>query len=453
MQWATGGSRHLAAGTSSPAAVESKSAAQLKDSRKKELKSIGKLVDEVERDYQFKLGYLTIEALITSVDVTILPPEAYRADRRAMTFAGNMQTIWNATLPHAIRAFAFGRAAFEKVYTHDDAASLILLQSLNFLPFENTEMKIDDLGAFAGIKLKGHAKDPITLEPNESWWMALDPTAIEPHGKSRYLGAAQEVLRSRQRLWQLMRVWYNRFSVGEGVGRFPEPEGAEKQDPAEHPRQKMINVLEAAESGAVILLSSEQYVNADGTPNGKYKYDFTPSAGLRDGSPLDTRQTRLDAAALRSIGVPERSVTQDADTGSYAMAEAHMQVLFATCDGVLDQIAASFEKYVIQKLEGMNWPQGSQPGVKLEWTSLRQQYAEQKAAAAAPAPAPGFGLANRQLAAAAKDSPPDPGNYDQIATKAAKEAAEIFAELQAELSKPGARRDLLDESSEHWGRL
>ena len=134
----------------------------------------------------------------------------------------------------------------------------------------------------------------------------------------------------------------------------------------------MAAMVAEAESGGTLLLSSARYVNNDGTLSDKFLYDFDPSDGLRDGSALDTRLTRLDAAALRSLGIPERALTQDSETGTNAMAQAHQQVLFATCDGVLSQIVESFKKYVVEKLVAFNWPAGSQPVIEIKWTPLRE---------------------------------------------------------------------------------
>lgn len=370
---------------SGPAACVPKHAEQLKDNVRKERRGISKLVEEIESDYQFKLGYLTVQALILGVDVSIVGPEG---DPRAAALAQNLQSIWDQSLPNAIRSFAYGRAAFEKIFETDPANSLVKLASLDFLPFENTELVLEDAGAFGGIKLTGKGKEPITLEPRCSWWFALDPTPIEPHGRSRYIGAPMLVYDDRTSLKRQAKIWYDRFAIGQAVARFPEPEGAEKDLPEEHPRAKMQAMVSEAESGGTLLLSSARYVNGDGTLSDKYMYDFDPSDGLRDGSALDTRLTRLDAAALRSLGIPERAVTQDSETGTNAMAQAHQQVLFATCDGVLDQIVDSFKKYVIEKLVEFNYPAGARPVIDVQWTPLR----ETLKATQQTSPTPGFDI-------------------------------------------------------------
>ena len=199
---------------SGPAACVPQHAEQLKNSVKKERRGIGKLVEEVESDYQFKLGYLTVQALILGVDVEIVGPEG---DPRAAAIAANLQAVWDQSLPSAIRSFAYGRAAFEKIYEADHVNSLTKLASLDFLPFENTELVLGDGGAFGGIKLTGKGKEPITLDPRCSWWFALDPTPIEPHGRSRYIGAPMLVYDDRSALKRQAKIWYDRFAIGQAV--------------------------------------------------------------------------------------------------------------------------------------------------------------------------------------------------------------------------------------------
>lgn len=412
---------------------------QFANDRKAEPSGLAALVESIESDYQFKFARLVIEALILSVDVQIVVPEG--ADARAVALAKNLQQRWAEYLPNALRCFAYGRAAFEKSY--EPTPGLTLLSGLDYLPFHLSELSLDESGNFTGIILKGKDKEPIPLPPESSLWVALDPTVTEPYGRSRYLGAAKAVFDKRQRLDKNEQIWDGRHAIGQGKARVPDPTPGEAEQQGTKPADVMAASIQEMESGGYLILSNQQTTNAAGDPTGAYEYDITFSEGLKDGTPLIQRRQQLDDAVLRSLGSPERATTQNSDVGTNAMAESHQLVLYATCDGVLSQIINAFQKWVIDKLEVINWPD-QRPGIKVVWTGLRQRAEEEaKAKASAPAPSPSpFGFSQRQLAT---DAPPaqlsDP---EAMAARAAREAAAIWAGIKAAAADP----DKID-----WRRL
>lgn len=390
----------------------------------KENRGIAKLVNEIECDYQFNLGMLTIKALVESIPVSVNE----QADLRARALAANLLRHWRETLCQSFRSFAYGRAAFEKTYRRD--GGLVLLDSLDYLPFELTEMVLDEHGDYDGVKVKPKGGGEFVLPAESTWWMALDPTPTEPHGRSRYLGAPFEVFKQRQDLAKQFKIWYQRFAIGHGVARFPEPDGPEDFREEDHPKYKMAAMLAQIESGGIALLSSLQYANSDGSPTGTYQYDYQPSPGMSDATPLSTRLQSLDAQALRSLGVPERAVTQDESTGSYSMAEAHQLVLFATCDGIMEQLTNSFERHVINAAIKLNYQPGNQPSIRLAWKSLREQAMERKEAeqkAKLQPPVAPFGPRTM----ATKPAPVKVATPEELAERAARENAVIWAELEA----------------------
>lgn len=260
----------------------------LRTAARREPNSIAKLVESIEQDYQFKLGYLVIESLVKSAPVLIeveqIPESVDRSGVDAL--AGNLRESWTQALPSAIRSFAYGRAAFEKTYRFDAATGLYLVADLDYLPPEYTKLVLDDQGSFCGIKLEV-GDDSILLDAPRSWWFALDPTATEPHGRSRYLGAPLDVWKARRQLDEQERIWYSKFAIGHGIARAPDRmestppyqagsqlsnTNGETNDPMEVLRRE----LTAIESGGILILSSRTY--PDGTP----LYDYTESEGQRD---------------------------------------------------------------------------------------------------------------------------------------------------------------------------
>ena len=349
----------------------------LRSAAKQEPTTIVRLVDSIEQDYQFKLGYLVIESLVKSAPISIeietLDPG--RDQSRAEVLVDNLEAVWSQALPSAIRAFAYGRAAFEKTYRFDRANGVYLVADLDYLPPEYTELVLDGDGCFAGVKL-AVGKESTLLEPSRAWWFALDPTATEPHGRSRYLGAPFDVWKERRQLEEQERIWYSKFAIGHGVARAPErveplppyqasgnktlDDGSGTNDPMEVLRHELASI----ESGGILILSSRTY--PDGTP----LYDYKESEGQRDSSPLEQRRQMLDVAALRSLGIPERAITQDDRSGSRAMAQVHLEVLYRTCEGILDQLIASYQQYVIRKAVEINWPENRRPSFRMRYRPI-----------------------------------------------------------------------------------
>lgn len=348
----------------------------LRSARQKEPNTIVRLVSEIERDYQFQLGYLVIRSLIQSASVSI---DIESADDRTARLCENLMEKWTQSLPHAARAFAYGRAAFEKTYRYDQSTGLLLLAGLDYLPPEYTELALDDEGRFAGIQLES-GEQKVLLGAEHSWWFALDPTATEPHGRSRYVGAPQEIWRARRKLEEQERIWYSKFAIGHGVARAPEksdlpptyqdaPAGSDDMlDPMEAMRRE----LAAIESGGILILSSRC------SPEGKFYYDYDETEGQRDSTPLEHRRQMLDVAALRSLGIPERAITQDSQTGSRAIAQVHLQVLYRTAEGILDQITASFDRYVVAKAVEANWSARNAPTHRTTYRPLGEVVASQE---------------------------------------------------------------------------
>lgn len=344
--------------------------------RRPEAKSIGKLVKEVEEDYQFSLGVLALKALIQGAKVSI----EVDGDARAQLLADNLQQTWQEMLPHCLKAIGYGRAAFERWYDYEPKSSLYTLGGLDYLTFEQTDMLLSEEGAFRGVKVRPKNSDPITLAPERCWWFALDPTPQEPHGRSRYLGAPLNVLIQRQKLGKNEAAFLAKFALGHGMAKAPSEypkttvggKGTSgEMDDHGQPITPIVDVmrqLETLRSGGVLVLPSET------DESGKPLFEYTPPASqAASAEPLENYRRALDAAALRSLGIPERALTQDGATGSYAMAEAHRKVLAHTVEEILTQVVASYQQYVIDKAVELNWSAGRRPVLTMVWQPISDE--------------------------------------------------------------------------------
>lgn len=411
-----------------PDAIGPKAAGIVYGGRENEPRDLTALVNAIEADYQFKLGYLTILGLITSVEFTA--PET--GDSRANALSQNLLNRWKAAIPHAFRAFAYGRAQFEQWYRY--SGSMLELAGLEPLPYDLATPEFDDNGLYCGLTVKAErSKDKVSLQAEDTWYFALDGSSVAPWGRSRYLGAAQAVLRERQEIAKQRKKWFSKLAIGKAVARYPWDENATTAVAANLPLQKLKKALEEIDSGGTLLLPATRERDASGGMTGPYKYDYVESQGMRDSSALVAETSRLDSAALRSIAVPERAVTQDAEVGTNAMSQAHQLILASNADEVLEQMYASFESQVIKRACYVN----SVPAIQFSWKGLRAQLME-KAAQQPAAPAAPFS-AQLAIGDAAPVIP-----VEEISKRAAAEAAAIWAAIEQVAN---------ERNADAWGRL
>jgi len=320
----------------------------------REPRSIKELVEKIESDPQFLLGKLVIKSLVCSAKVAIECDEQYRDD------ADQLTELWEKTLPHAFECFGYGRVCFELRYgAYENGRRPIA--GLDPLPFEDTEMILDDAGEFTGVKIKAK-QESFQIDAACVWWCALDATAKQPHGRSRYRGAPLKVWKWRQESDHNWSLFEKKHAIGHGVIRAPSAypnnmlarggdvgEVSKDSKPAD-PMEDAAVMIDALMSGGSAVLPSE----VDPVTNTPY-FSYDPPTTRLDASPIENRRRVLDAMALRSLGVPERAVTQDEATGSYSMAEVHWKVLARTCEEILLQIADSFQTNVVDRWTQQNF--------------------------------------------------------------------------------------------------
>ena len=314
-------------------------------------RGVAELVRRIEEDYQFRLGRLVIASLIQRTPVTV---QADSDDPAARALADSLTALWRQTLPDALDAFGHGRASFEKRFgAYDEQLGIRPLKALDLLPYDRTEPVTTPAGGFGGVRL-ADGDGPVTLSPEHCWLFTLDASAEHPHGRSRYLGAPLAVWRQRRRNERHLDVWLDKFALGHGVARAPAryPAGG---DPDANPMQDMADMLEALRAGGVAVLDSA--TDEDGRP----LFDYDPPPSGQHAGPLENRRRQLDAAALRSLGIPERALTQDEATGSLAMAQVHWQVLATTCEGILAQVVVGYQRYVVDAAVALNFAPPRRP--------------------------------------------------------------------------------------------
>lgn len=347
----------------------------LKEKREPKPANLDELVERFRSDPDFKLGVAVIRSLVQSAGVSVeFEGDIYDEDDATLDIVQtDLVDAWKRSIRDASQVCEYGRCAFEKVISLNHETKVYGVSYLSYLPFKWTDLVFDDTGAIKYIRFGDYEKedakegeDYVDLPPTQAWWITYDAEITNPWGRSIYKGAPEKVLEDRVKHEKNSDNFYRRYSVGLSVGKAPakheiegeadyegEPETDQSGEIVD-PMAEMVSALEAAENGGVIVVRSGNYP-PDSEGFGAPMYEFSDEADVKDASGMENRQRILDAKAYRSIGVPERSITQDGETGSRAVAGVHLQVLWDAAGFVLSEIAKSFNTSIAKHVAWLNW--------------------------------------------------------------------------------------------------
>jgi hypothetical protein len=317
------------------------------------------VIERMERDYQITLAKLTLMANLQAVEVRVTTTSS---DARAKFLAGDLVKLWKSNLPKMAEFIVKGRVAFEKVWAWDNEAKVNKIASLQELPYRQTEMLLDD-GKFNGIQLKGKGKEgeekeqKLDIPAQNSWWLAMDGTAVEPHGKSRLLGAPNEVYKERAQALKLRAMFVRRMVLNGGVAHVPSNAVMEDGQVIDV-FQEMAKAHDARLSGGLMILDNVR------DESGNYEYDITDPPSILNPAPLDDHIDGLDSEQLQAFGIPPKTVIEGESAGSFAMVSQQRLTLDAVVEGILQQLEQSFQRYVADKVRDYNF--GLNSGVKFE---------------------------------------------------------------------------------------
>lgn len=351
----------------SPAATKSiggKTHVVIADHIKPEAKDIAELVPKMRDDEQVSFAEFTLKACIKRIDVFITTESQ---DARAIALADKLQALWTKSLDDFLEFIAYGRSAFEKINDYDGESNLRFPCKLDHLPFSLSSMELAD-GQFAGITV-GKGDNKITLTPSESLWVALDTDALNPHGRSRFLGAPYRVWQRRQKVvgnGGLEDKFLSRFALRGGVAHVEPTVTDEKTG------QQIDNLAATAEAYQMLLSGGLVIFPNTQTDEGDWANDITESASAMDPTPLTNTIENLDIRMLRAFGIPEKTVI-DNGAGSWDLVSLQMLILWAVCEGLLQQMVDAYQAGVIDPAVSENFIAASGVEIKATFTKPSQQ--------------------------------------------------------------------------------
>jgi hypothetical protein len=325
--------------------------------REPEPHGIADMVEKMRTDYQVAFCEKILAANISAVEVTFSASD--ESNPTAQAFAAEMQTLWDQTLPSMLDAIAYGRVAYESVWC--SKGTFQHQRKLEPLPFRESRMRLTDDGEFDGIDLKAKDNSWIKIDDPNSWWLALDATKKQPHGKSRFLPAPYEVWKDKKGAKENRRTATSKWALRGPVVRGPITDFDEQTGQNYDVLSAMAPAVDIWSKGGMLYLGNDRDT---GFSDDRYRFTIEQAdlTGF-DPNALNVTIERLDVEMARAFGIPEQVIMEAGAVGTYGSIAQKMLLLYAQVENLIDQFISSFERYVIGKAEEVNGlPTGSVTG-------------------------------------------------------------------------------------------
>lgn len=310
----------------------------------------------MRRDPQIALGLAAIKAPIMSL--------SWRVECEDPVVASFVEEalspLWRHLVRSSLNAVDFGFQAHEKVWTVQELRvrarrngevfeqsfpQAVLYKKLKDIDPERVRMLADETGGFRGIKL---VDSEVTLPPQKCFVMSVGREWGNLYGASR-LEAAYEP-------WHWCRVLYNYCN------RYFERKGdppIKARAPAELRVDAQGNQVNALDEAAACV----QSLKAGGTAvfpderdeQGNLRWDFQYMLDDKRADMFIDYIAHLQVMKLRALLVPERVLTQEAETGTYALAREHTETFLKTEELLLAELLDHVNRYLVPPLVFYNF--------------------------------------------------------------------------------------------------
>ena len=123
-------------------------------------------------------------------------------------------------------------------------------------------------------------------------------------------------------------------------------------------------------AGGMLYLSNDRDPYSKEGQEYKFAVEQADLTGF-DPTAINDTIERMDVEMARAFGIAEQTIMEAGGVGTYGSITQKMLLLFAVCEGILDQWCRSFEKHVIAKVLAVNGLPAE--SITLSYTSLAQR--------------------------------------------------------------------------------
>jgi hypothetical protein len=324
-----------------------------------------RILKKMRVDAQIALGLSAVRAPVTGVSWWA----ASRNEEAARFVEAALSPVWTQILRTSLTAVDFGFQAAEKVWEvrdveYDFAGARrrrrgAVIRKLRDLDPEGVAITVDDRGDFAGVRTSESF-----IPAEKCFVMTLEKEWGNLYGRGR-LEAAYEPW-----YWgSVMYMFANRYFERKGdpaiIGRAPAEERTDSEGNRVRTLDEAARVISSLRSGGTAVFPDER----DESGNLRWAFEY-----LIDDKRADmfiAYIEHLQVMKLRAILVPERMMTQDSATGSYAMASEHTETFLRNEEGLLSEIIEHVNRYIVRPLVEFNF--GADVDVRIETGGVRRK--------------------------------------------------------------------------------
>lgn len=327
-----------------------------------EQKSFGEIVRMMNCDYQVKFANFVIGANVAAVQVSISVEDG--DGQKSALLADKLQKLWERSVPAMMDSIGFGRVAFEKSFDFDPAGPVTFIDKLEAIEFEDSSLRLTADHQFDGfdVRVKRNPDQWLPVEPWAAWWLALDATAKNPHGISKYKGAVEQAWKTKVKSMDNREMYVRRFAIRGGVARGPETFTDERTGRVYDGAEMMGEAAQNLYSGGQMFLPNTPHSDTRLADKGEYEWKFEEAnVTALDPAPILNVIDKDDVAILRAFGIPEKTAIEGDAVGSFAMISEQILTLFAVVDAIVAQWVASFQRYVVDQSRELNYGDGPGP--------------------------------------------------------------------------------------------
>ncbi len=304
----------------------------------------------MRRDPQIRLGLNIIKAPILALDFWV---EGDDGEISAFVEAA-LRPIWRSLLRSSLNAVDFGFQAHEKVWKLGGLvvdgpggqrrySDVFLYKKIKDLDPAEVALLADERGDYAGFRqgeIEVAAEKTFVMTAGREWGNLYGRSRLDFAYESWYWAA-------------IMYMFCNRYFERKGdppiLGRAPAEERLDKDGATINTLDEAATVISNLKAGGTAVFPDER------DEAGNLRWDFQYLLDDKRADQFLRYIEHLAVMKLRALLVPERVLTQDTSTGSYAMARAHTETFLLSEEILLQESLDHINKYLVPQLVEYNF--------------------------------------------------------------------------------------------------
>jgi phage gp29-like protein len=255
-----------------------------------------------------------------------------------------LEPVWRDLIRGALLALDYGFAVMEKVWAEDANGKLVYARFKDPDP-ESLELEVDDRGNFVGVSQQPGQR----IDADKAFLYTHRLEHGNLYGISR-LRPAYPYWRTKEIIYLFLNRYLERKGNPPVVVKYPP-----RVTPSNTGPQTDKNARAALELGGKLLENSAVAVPHDVDSHGHQTWGVSYLEDDPRVAMFLEYIDHLNKMILRSLFVPDRVLTQEAETGSFALAKVHADIFLMSEEGLITDIEAAVNEQIVKPLIDYNF--------------------------------------------------------------------------------------------------